>query len=78
MNEDRRRTVLLMGAIAGAAGLVIGAFLFARRRTSTEDDLAADRSVSDVLSDCYSKVREIQSHLTELAPVLGVPLPESA
>lgn len=77
MNEDRRRTVLLLGAIAGAAGLVIGALLLSRRRNQV-DEMVEDRSVADVLSDCYSKVREIQSHLTELAPVLGSPLPETA
>ena len=74
MNEDRRRTALLIGAIAGAAGLVFGAwFLSHRRRDAAIDD---DKSVADVLADCYVKMREIQSHLTELAPVLGAPLPK--
>ena len=77
MNEDRRRTVLLIGAIAGAAGLAIGAWFFARRRANGSDE-DLDKTVSDVLSDCYSKMREIQSHLADLAPALGGALPESA
>ncbi len=68
--------MLLVGAIAGAAGLVIGAWLLSRNRVSDTRE-ALDKSVADVLSDCYSKMREIQSHLTELAPVLGASIPET-
>jgi hypothetical protein len=76
VNEDRRKTALVIGAIAGAAGLVFGAWLLARRYGGGDAEDA--RSVANVLTDCYDKMREIQSHLTELAPVLGAPLPEGA
>jgi hypothetical protein len=72
VNEDRRRTTLLIGAIAGAAGLALGAWILSRRYR--DSDYSDEKSVADVLSDCYNKMHEIQSHLSELAPVLGAPL----
>ena len=76
VDEDRRRTALLIGAIIGAAGLAVGAWLFAHRNNGSAP--MDDKSVADVLTDCYDKMREIQSHLTELAPVLGAPRPDAA
>jgi hypothetical protein len=76
VTEDRRRTLLLLGAIVGAAGLAVGAWMMSRRNNGK--DGKADRTVSDVLSDCYDKMREIQSHLSELGPALSSPVPERA
>ena len=56
---------IIAGVAAAAAGVAVASFLYFRSHAGDEPPL---RSVSDVLTDAYTKMREIQSHLTELHP----------
>ena len=66
MNEGSRKTALVIGAVAAAAGIAVASGLLIRRRYygRTEDSI---HSVSEVLNECYRKLRDIQGHLSEIA-----------
>lgn len=68
MNEGSRKTVLVIGAIAAAAGIAFTATqLLKRNRSDGGQRSLGSRSVSDLLTDCYDKMREIQDHLSQLS-----------
>ncbi len=67
MNDGRRNTALVIGAVAAAAGVALASYLFVWRARSGRSQQQPLRSVSEVLDDCYTKMREIQSHLQELS-----------
>ena len=56
---------IIVGAVAAAAGVAVASYFYFSRHAGDEPPL---RSVSDVLTDAYTKMREIQSHLTEMHP----------
>jgi hypothetical protein len=64
LDRGSKRLALIVGTVAAAAGVAVATYFFLRRH----DDDPPLRSVSDVLTDAYSKMREIQTHLTELHP----------
>ena len=68
MNEGSRRLIVVIGAVAAAAGVAVASYIYFRRasRNSHEDS----RDVTDILMDCYAKVREIQANLSELHPAV--------
>jgi hypothetical protein len=70
VNEGSRRTALVIGAVAAAASLAIASYLYMWRRRSEPSLSPPLRNVSDLLSDCYAKMREIQSHLSEIQPTV--------
>ena len=65
MERGTRRLAFIVGAVAAAAGVAVASYLYFHRHNEDEPPL---RSVSDVLTDAYTKMREIQSHLTEMHP----------
>jgi hypothetical protein len=67
VNDGRRNTALVIGAVAAAAGVAIASYLFVWRARSGRSEQQPLRSVSEVLDDCYAKMREIQSHLQDLS-----------
>jgi hypothetical protein len=65
-DQGNRTTTLLFGALAAAAGLALAAYLW---RLRSGDDIGSqnrERGVADVLEDCYSRLREVQSGLARL------------
>ena len=70
MDEGSHKTALIVGAVAAAAGVAIASYLFLWRKRAIEQDHQSLplRSVSDLLGDCYTKIREIQTQLTEWNP----------
>ncbi len=73
MNEGSRKTALVVGAVAAAAGVAIASYLFAVRSRSRYEDDRPLRNVKEILNDCYVKIREIQNGLTELQASQGAP-----
>jgi hypothetical protein len=65
VSEGNRKTALVIGAVAAAAGIAVAAALLVKRRRAMNGPV--DRTVNDVVTDCYSKIREIQRHLSELS-----------
>ncbi len=63
MDESSRRLVVVIGAIAAAAGVATASYLLIRRAPRSNH---ADRNVTEILMDCYAKVKEIQNNLTDL------------
>lgn len=66
MNEGSRKTALVIGAVAAAAGIAVASGLLIRRRYYARPQETL-HSVSEVLNECYRKLRDIQGHLTEIA-----------
>ena len=56
---------LIVGFVAAAAGVAVASYLYFSHRGDDEPPL---RSVSDVLTDAYTKMREIQGQLSDLHP----------
>jgi hypothetical protein len=69
VNDGSRRTALVLGAVTAAAGIAAISYVVAKRLRSGNNGGPA-RSVSEVLNECYTKMREIQGHLAELGPNL--------
>lgn len=65
MSDNNRRTAFVIGAIAAAAGIAVASAILIRNRRA-QAAAPTLRSVSEVLSDCYARMRDIQSHLSEL------------
>ncbi len=65
MERGSRRLAIILGVVAAAASAAVASYLYFHRRNEDEPPL---RSVSDVLTDAYTKMREIQSHLSEMHP----------
>jgi len=65
VSEGTRRLSLALGILAAAAGVAVGSYvLVSRRRRDAETPPL--RTVQEILTDCYGKMREIQRHLGEL------------
>jgi hypothetical protein len=75
LNEGSRKTALVIGAVAAAAGIAIAsAILIRRSRTGGPPQ----RTVSDVLQDCREKLGDIQRHLSDISrTALQTPAMES-
>lgn len=66
MDDGDHRVGIVIGAVAAAAGIALISYLIVgRHRRSSEP---AARSVSEVLTDSYAKIREIQQSLADLHP----------
>jgi hypothetical protein len=68
VNESSRKVALVVGAIAAAAGVAVASYVYfgnGRRKSHPVERL---RNVSEVLSDCYTKIKELQQHVAELRP----------
>ena len=68
MNENSRKVALVVGAIAAAAGVAVASYMFFANDRRTAQTAAVTRTVSEVLSDCYTRIQAIQDHLAELHP----------
>lgn len=66
MDEGNRRTALMVGAVVLAAGVAIGSYLYWWRLRSVRRVETPLRSVTEVLNDCYLKMRELQQQLAAL------------
>lgn len=75
MNEDSRKTALVIGAVAAAAGIAVASGFLIRRRYYTHPQQSL-HSVSEVLNECYRKLKDIQGHLSDIASVTS-PTPTS-
>jgi hypothetical protein len=68
VNEGSRKTAIVIGAVAAAAGIAVASGLLIRRkRSSSPIDTAALRNVGEVLNECYRKIKDIQNHLSEIS-----------
>ena len=76
MEDGSRRTALVIGAVAAAAGVAIGSYILIwRMRAARQRPGVPLRTVSEILTDCYTKMRDIQSRLTELNAATFQPSP---
>lgn len=64
VDSGSKRLALIVGTVAAAAGVAVATYFYLRRHA----DEPPLRNVSDVLTDAYTKMREIQSHLSDLHP----------
>jgi hypothetical protein len=71
VNEGSRKTALVIGAVAAAAGIAVASGILLRRRYSSQSRPSL-HTVSEVLSECYRKLKDIQGHLTDIT-VAGRP-----
>lgn len=69
MEENSRKVALVVGAIAAAAGVAVATYLYfgSNKRQRGVDRM---KNVSDLLSDCYVKIKELQRTLSDHAPAL--------
>lgn len=65
MERGSRRFAFIVGTVAATVGVAVASYLYFSRHGHGDPPL---RSVSDVLTDAYTKMRELQTHLTELHP----------
>jgi len=69
VNEGSRKTALVIGAVAAAAGVALASYLFVWRRRCAQRVVEPPlRSVSEMLSDLQAKMKDLQNHLAELMP----------
>lgn len=66
VNEGSRKTALVIGAMAAAAGIAVVSGLLIRRRRYGRPHESL-HSVSEVLNECYRKLGDIQGHLSDIA-----------
>jgi hypothetical protein len=68
VESDRHTYLLVVAGVVAAA--VVGAVAAARwpRKRIRELTEAPLRDVRDVLTDCYTKIKEIEDRLAEMAP----------
>jgi hypothetical protein len=65
--QSERHTALLIGFVAAAAGVALASYLYWWRIRSMRNRPSGLASVSDILTECNAKMREIQSHLSALS-----------
>jgi hypothetical protein len=58
-----------MSLIAAATGVAVVSYLFWLRARTDQQGVPPLRNVTDVLSECYVKMRELQAHLADLPPI---------
>ncbi|HXG24829.1 MAG TPA: hypothetical protein VNJ09_09760 [Chthonomonadales bacterium] len=66
MSESSRKTGLVLGAVVTAAGIVLASYLYMWRLRAERSEAPKPRSVSEVLSDCYARIRQMQADLSAL------------
>lgn len=66
MSESSRKTGLVLGAVVAAAGIVLASSLYMWRLRGERGEEPKPRSVSEVLSDCYARIRQMQADLSAL------------
>jgi hypothetical protein len=68
VNEGSRKSTLVLGTVAAVAGVAVLSYLLFGRSSRSPEQRQEVRSVSDVLSDCYSKIHDLKQQLSELHP----------
>ena len=68
MNESSRKLTFLLGAVAAIAGVAVATYLYFGRMSEDDEELAPGRNVSEILTDCYQKMNELQRNLADLHP----------
>lgn len=66
VSESSRKTGLVLGAVIAAAGIVLASSLYMWRLRAERSETPKTRSVSEVLSDCYARIRQMQADLRAL------------
>ena len=69
MNENGRASTLVLGTVAAVAGVALVSYWLFGRTSQHSNEKQISRNVSDVLSDCYSKIHDLKERLSELHPV---------
>ncbi|MBM3494448.1 MAG: hypothetical protein FJX72_09045 [Armatimonadetes bacterium] len=67
----QRSTAFIVGVIAAAAGIAVASYLYWWRVRTMQTNPSSLGSVAEILTECHTKMREIQSHLCAL------PMPET-
>lgn len=70
MTDGNRRFALVVGALAAAAGVAVATYVYYER--AQRSGAPRLRPVTDVLSDCYTRLRDLREHLADLGPNLKV------
>ncbi|HSV73400.1 MAG TPA: hypothetical protein VLH79_06545 [Chthonomonadales bacterium] len=65
MDKDHRTTSIVIGIIAAAAGIAMMAYAWRWRLAERAIDPTL-RSVSEILDDCYAKVKQLQQSVSHL------------
>ena len=68
-DQGSRTTTILFGALAAAAGLALAAYLWRIRTQDNHGASPQERNVAEVLRDCYSRLRDVQTGLAQLPEV---------
>lgn len=66
MVEGRQRTYLIVGLVAAAAGVALASYVAWRGAQPADDKEPEMRHVTDILSDCYAKMRDLETQLAAL------------
>jgi len=68
VNESSRRLTFILGAVAALAGVAVASYLYFGRLNEADEDNPPLRNVSEILTDCYAKMNELQRNLADLHP----------
>lgn len=60
-----------IGAAAAGVGALVTVVRLRQRSLAAEHVTTRLRDVQEVLSDCYRKIREIESHIPDVSPARG-------
>lgn len=64
--EVHAKTGIVIASIVAAAGIAVASYVVVTRLKVAEEAAAKEnRSVSDVLNDCYIRMKDIQDHLVD-------------
>jgi hypothetical protein len=66
VSESSRKTGLVLGAVVTAVGIVLASSLYVWRLRAERGEEGKSRSVSEVLSECYARIRQMQADLSAL------------
>lgn len=66
MVEGRQKTYLIVGLVAAAAGVALASYVAWRGSQPTETPEPEMRHVTDILSDCYAKMRDLETQLAAM------------
>jgi len=68
VNESSRRLTFILGAVAALAGVAVASYFYFGRMNDSDEDNPPLRNVSEILTDCYAKMNELQRNLADLHP----------
>ena len=67
MNDNGRKLTFILGTVAAVAGVAVASYLYFQRSSQHEEQPQL-RNVSEILTDCYAKMNELQRNLAALHP----------